>query len=258
MVSIFNWWHLVLSLIHYARYSLDGWGEPVLLLLSKICFMMSDLLMVMLLICLAKGWTIVRSKISPLGRMKMAVFFSTYLCAALASLIFFHTELDDEDINGFYYTAPGLALVILRCVAVVWFLYALHTTRRQFNFKLIFFSNFKPIGVVWLAYLPILVVIGLIVDDRVRNTMTSLELICYTIGQVGIRASTTRRTRVPFHQQTSSQLGIAGAGGWRRACGAATARAPPPPSCRSRAPATAQPRGLAFHLCGSCASARLG
>ena len=55
---------LLFALIHYDSYALDGKGYPGCLVFSKYIFVIGDTLMIVLLLLLAKGWTIVRRKIS--------------------------------------------------------------------------------------------------------------------------------------------------------------------------------------------------
>ena len=72
MSIIANWISLLCNLIHYLTMATDGIGKPWSLRFGSILAAISDLLVVYLLIFLAKGWTLVRYKISSGGRMKIA------------------------------------------------------------------------------------------------------------------------------------------------------------------------------------------
>ena len=98
---------VMFALIHYAQYASDGRGAYSMLVGSRVLFVLSDVLMVLLLISLAKGWTIVRSKVSIMGRVKIAIYIMTYLAASIACLITFYTIYDSFQVHFFYGTILG-------------------------------------------------------------------------------------------------------------------------------------------------------
>ena len=61
----------LLRLYHYLLYSGDGVGERVAFFTASILASFSEILLVVHLILIAKGWTIVRRKISASGRVKV-------------------------------------------------------------------------------------------------------------------------------------------------------------------------------------------
>ena len=98
-------------------------------------FILADIFMTLLFIVLAKGWTIVRRKISVQGRVKIAIYICTYLCVSIGSLTAYYTLYEPDEIPYHYGSPPGIALVVLRLFAAMWFYYSVHTTQSNFNMK---------------------------------------------------------------------------------------------------------------------------
>ena len=65
-----------LSMAHYSAFSSDGVGTPGALVAARFVQLACDALFTLLLLLLAKGWTVVRRKISPDGRVKLAAFLA--------------------------------------------------------------------------------------------------------------------------------------------------------------------------------------
>ena len=66
----------VLGLVHWSVFSRDGVGSPATLQTSVFLRHAADLLVVLLVVLLAKGWTIVRRKLSANGRVRVALYMT--------------------------------------------------------------------------------------------------------------------------------------------------------------------------------------
>ena len=126
---------VMFALVHYAQYASDGRGAYSMLVGSRVLFVLSDVLMVLLLISLAKGWTIVRSKVSIMGRVKIAIYICTYFAVSISCIIAYDTLYDASQVHFYYTTPPGICLAALRGLACVWFYFAVTLTRRTFKMK---------------------------------------------------------------------------------------------------------------------------
>lgn len=111
-----------------------------MLVISRIFSVFADILSTLLLICLAKGWTVVAAKLSIMGRVKIAIYSTTYIAVGIGAILTFYTFLEQEVVAFFYSSAPGVTIIILRIVACFWFYYSVHITRRKFNTKVRGFS----------------------------------------------------------------------------------------------------------------------
>ena len=128
------------SLLHFGKYSIGGKGQQDMLVISRIFSVFADILSTLLLICLAKGWTVVAAKLSIMGRVKIAIYSTTYIAVGIGAILTFYTFLEQEVVAFFYSSAPGVTIIILRIVACFWFYYSVHITRRKFNTKVRGFS----------------------------------------------------------------------------------------------------------------------
>ena len=75
---------MVAFLIHWASYAQNGIGWGGMRELGYYLMCTAEILIALLLILIAKGWTIVRKKISAQGRVKIAAFITMYIWSSVA------------------------------------------------------------------------------------------------------------------------------------------------------------------------------
>ena len=238
--SVFQWLAIIIGLIYYSRYALSGKADRAAEIACQLLFIVSDILMVLLFIVLAKGWTIVRRKISVQGRIKIAIYTCTYMCVSIGSLIAYHTLYSPEEIPYYYGSPPGMVLIGLRIFAAAWFYYGVYTTQVNFNMKKAFYRKFTFVGLLWMLYVPILALIGLGIEDDTRDivrlprlslprtplssslslplsrccaqAVLVIQLLCVSLGQFTLVLMYNPNTRFnrsfPFHAKTSDDLGM--------------------------------------------------
>ena len=115
-VVFMHWLSLLFSLIHYSAYMEDGEGIISIWRASRYIDILCETTFIALLILLAKGWTIVRRKISPLGRIKIAIFSTIYACVgSLAFIIHGWMTYDVATVTYFYESEPGKSKFVLFC-----------------------------------------------------------------------------------------------------------------------------------------------
>jgi hypothetical protein len=85
-----------------------------LLTVASFIFNISDLIFVYLLIFLAKGWTLVRYKISSTGRIKLTVLMTFTFFASVALDSWKSYGYDEAMTSFFYATPPGACFLWLR------------------------------------------------------------------------------------------------------------------------------------------------
>jgi len=149
VISLY-WLSLVLAMVHYSDYSHTGVGFPKVLEASRMVEAIASTCFIALLILLAKGWTIVRRKISPEGRIKIVVFCTFYLSTELLAHILHNVDYDVGVVTYLYGSGPGVTLVVLRCFAALWFSYAASTTRKNFDRKKV--SQIEKGGTLWILF----------------------------------------------------------------------------------------------------------
>jgi hypothetical protein len=129
---------------HYIRYSKDGVGDPEVQTLGKFFYSLGEILLVLHLILIAKGWTIVRRKISANGRMKVALYTTLFAFLHVTTRYYARQYMDRGSIIYEFETPPGLLLRLGRIFAALWFIYSIRTTMNQFpRQKRRFYRNFR-------------------------------------------------------------------------------------------------------------------
>jgi len=122
-------------MIHYVNFGENGIGYPWCLRLGSILASLSDLLVVYLLIFLAKGWTLVRYKISSGGRIKIAVMITMTLFSSMGMEVWKTYGYNSQIVVNMWVSGPGITYLYIRFFIVAWFAYSCNTTMRAFKSK---------------------------------------------------------------------------------------------------------------------------
>jgi len=96
--------------IHLSVFGVDGIGVVGLVYVAHICFALSTTMMLLDVVVIAKGWTIVRRKISAGGRMKIAAFLTMFFILYIACI--FWAELNQVCSLAFGAPASGPTLTV--------------------------------------------------------------------------------------------------------------------------------------------------
>ena len=150
------------------------------------CSEMSTLL---LLILIAKGWTVVRRKISATSRVKIGVFFSLYFAIYMGTLGSYETmttNVRQINIVYLYDSTFGDVLLGLRAFGVFWFSHTLLQTQQKFLDRRDFFRTLHIGAIAWLISLPLVVLIArFALADWYRSlTVTVCELVTHFLMHI--------------------------------------------------------------------------
>lgn len=204
------WLGLVLGMAYYGTVAWQGYGDAGALTGGRILFRLADALLVLLLVLLAKGWTIVRPKISVGGRVKLAVFGTLYGFASLVGAVWHDGFADPHAALYFYDSDAGLLLLLLRLGACAWFKYAAWTTKRQFPEKVPFYSVFNKVAFAWLLSTPMAALLALSAPLYERDkAVFVMERVFFFLAQLVLAVlynpDGPLRRSFPFH--TTAHLG---------------------------------------------------
>jgi len=144
------------NLVHVGVFSVDGRGVRTFRLIGELLELMADFMLVFLLVCIAKGWTI--NKIYVADRNKLVLMSVVYCICSVIFYVWSNNAVDDLlDIDVFQ-TWPGWGLLTLRIVAMSWFLVELRrSVRAEYDeAKVSFLLHFGAGFLVWFIYLPVL------------------------------------------------------------------------------------------------------
>ena len=204
-----------LALAHVATFARDGVGVGWCLAAARFLWHAADILLVALLVLLAKGWTIVRRKLSANGRVRVTIYATVLLWATVALELWRLHAWDRSRYADAGESPPGYALAALRAYAAGWFLYAAHTTRRNYPKKARFYGKFNPSAAPWLVARPALALVGRGVRDHERAIVLygcdqGLAVVAHALLLfLYDPAFPTWNGGFPFHAATAADLGLA-------------------------------------------------
>ena len=185
----FEWVALLLRMCFYLRYQGKGQAPLWLDTLSRVCHGVADVEIVILLVLLAKGWTIVRHKLRVASRMKLAAFAATYAMASFACLAWSQRVRNDVEVQFVYAGSTGIFLAVLRLVACAWFLKAMTDTIKHFPQKQAFCRVLRVLGAMWLLATPLVIFVAHMAEDPYRREIFEIgEATCFFLGQAGLVA----------------------------------------------------------------------
>jgi len=127
----------------------------ILYLLGEICWVISDAFMAVIGIVLAKGWTLLRRKLSARSRAVYGLLLSFYFFVGWWAIFWnvtFYTEFDAVDFYDSLPTALFLGCRLLLCIGFLW---AIFTTLRSFKVKRKFFIKFAILYGLWFCAIAI-------------------------------------------------------------------------------------------------------
>lgn len=211
---LFQWIGVTCDLIFCAQFARDGirrnWQG--FRSLGHACTGLAQLMVTLLLILLAKGWTIVRRKISASGRVRICLYLSSDITMFFTCLIWADYGFDHIQVKYIFDSPPGYVFIALRCFVCVWFFYASFTTYRNYSEHRVFYQRFLIGFGIWLLMQPLTCAIALAVDDYVRaRVVRAFDLALMCAVQTVLLIMYHPRTKChsfPFHMNSSQMLGL--------------------------------------------------
>lgn len=187
MSSIFcSMLSLLLQTALYTQYSETGINQDGLEAAGVVFSLLAEFMLLLMVVLVAKGWTIVRHKISARGRVRLSAYMTIYIISSIGCWVYYVYFVDPADIVYVYETVPGAVFVGLRCVAFGWFTYAVAITLRTYKQKRAFYKKFWLFVGVWILTLPFLVIVNNLVDVWFRAKVVNLlsifsTFLCQTV-----------------------------------------------------------------------------
>lgn len=155
--------------VHYAVYAHDGVGAPGLKGIGDLMDIAAQIVFMLLVILIAKGWCITKTTIDEpkLVLIGLGVVIITYL----AMFIWVNVGLDPASTLYVYQTAPGIVILVVRSLIMLFFAYCIRTTFLEENnpAKRKFFFAFGISYIVWFISLPFVAAIAAGLDPWVRQ-----------------------------------------------------------------------------------------
>ena len=194
--------------LHYIWYSSDGVGNMLFLFLARILQLSSETTFLVLLVLIAKGWTICCRKISARGRVKIAVFATVYAICWLLAVAYHHFVADKASTLHMYQSGFGYFLCALRFFALGWFWYSVSVTNKKYASKVAFYKKFAASFAMWFYGLPIIVIVAQSIPPWQRfmvvNAMEFTFLFAFQLALLAMYVPNSEFNKsFPFHATTN-------------------------------------------------------
>ncbi|XP_055374495.1 transmembrane protein 145-like [Condylostylus longicornis] len=176
----------------------------------------SDIVYLILLLLLAKGYTVTRARISICSTIKFTVFINVY-CVTYISLFIYREEVfDPGEVLNLYESPAGLGLALLRCIAWCAFLQSTIRTVRKYPEKIGFFLPFSMLGSLWILGVPFVTLTGIyLFDPWVRESIVyGFTAFLTTVGHstfLWLTWPSRANQSFPYHIRTNHVAALANA-----------------------------------------------
>ena len=114
---------------------MNGYGLPNGKLLGRVLESASEITFLLLLILLAKGYTVTRARLRQMSTIKVTVFICAYIIMYMALFLCEKLYFDPGKVLYLYESSFGYGLVILRMVGWLIFIYATFFTLKHYPEK---------------------------------------------------------------------------------------------------------------------------
>eukprot|EP00118_Oscarella_pearsei_P013204 m.102568 g.102568 ORF g.102568 m.102568 type:complete len:506 (+) comp37178_c0_seq5:31-1548(+) len=197
---------LLLLCIHYGVYANDGIGVIVLKSVGRLFSVISEIIFLLMLLLFAKGWTVVRGRLSISSQVKLSMLLTMYTFAYSAMFVWEAVAFDPGKVLYLYDSPAGYGVVGLSFIAFTWFFFAVITTCKKNPDKMYFYLPFCVVYSTWFLARPVIVLISNnYVEDWVREKVVNgvniavaylayLSFLLFTIPS---------STNFPFHLKTT-------------------------------------------------------
>lgn len=210
MSATLHWSGILLNSVTWAKYAVSGIGPftafgGLFTGAGEICFLLLMLLM-------AKGYTITRARLSTGSTVKITIFINLYIVVFISLYIYQAEAFDPGEVLNLYESTAGYCLAALRFCAWIFFMIACSSTIRKFPEKRDFFYPFGILGSIWLLAGPVLIflLVGLL-DPWVRESVVFLAFAIVAFGGHAAFLWLTWPSRAnksfPYHVKTN-HIGI--------------------------------------------------
>lgn len=132
----------------------------------------SEIAFLLLLLLMAKGYTITRARLSSCSIVKLTIFINTYIVLYVILFIYQAEAFDPGEVLNLYESPAGFGLSLLRCISWCAFMVSTSTTIRKYSEKSSFYYPFGLLGSCWILGGPFLTLIGIgLLDAWVRESV---------------------------------------------------------------------------------------
>ncbi|KAK3742302.1 hypothetical protein RRG08_066076 [Elysia crispata] len=203
--------HLLCMVIAWGSYGNTGWEMRRMEVLGRIFAAGSNVIFILMLILLAKGYTIVRGRLTNKAMIKITTFICLYVIVSVALFIWEGAFFDPGLVLYYYESPPGYCMVAIILLGWLWFTKAAVFTLKHFKAKTNFYIAFYTIYTIWFWASPVIILVAMFSMAKWtrEKTVNGVQQFVAYLGHLIFLILTMPNkvnTNFPYHIKTS-QIG---------------------------------------------------
>ncbi|KAK7491023.1 hypothetical protein BaRGS_00017719 [Batillaria attramentaria] len=215
MVSLILWFFgLLLMSIAWGLYGDSGWQEKDTEVTGRISQAASTIIFILMLILMAKGYSITRGRLPQPSTIKIIVFFVLFVIVYITLFIWEGLFFDEGFVLYFYESPPGYGLITMRLIGWLWFLYAVFFTLKHNSNKANFYFPFFIFYTLWFWAGPVVILVAMFSmakwsREKTVNAVEQFVGLCGHLFFLVLTRPSAANKNFPYHVRTS-QIGAIG------------------------------------------------
>ncbi|KAI8775177.1 transmembrane protein 145, partial [Biomphalaria glabrata] len=162
MVTLVIWTlNLLCLVIAWGSYGTTGWELKPLEVVGRILQACGHIIFMLMLILMAKGYTIVRGRLTKKNAIKMTIFINLYIIATIVLFIWEGVMFDPGEVLYYYESPPGYGMITIILIGWLWFTKAAVFTMKHYPDRSIFYIFLYSIYTIWFWAGPIVTMIAM-------------------------------------------------------------------------------------------------
>lgn len=206
---IFQFFSYVFTLSEYGQFATSGVPTSACGLIGRILDMIANIIFLLILILIAKGYTVTRGKLRTVTCIKIIIVFCLYIGAYLIAFLYSEILFDPGLVNYFYSSPGGLAMIIIKVsIGWVWFCYGIFFTIKNYPEKKKFYIALAIFYSIWFWASPIVIlctnyVIAKYLQEKIGFIVQSLITLIGHVFFISLTFPTKANSNFPFHVRTN-------------------------------------------------------
>ncbi|XP_071034809.1 transmembrane protein 145-like [Parasteatoda tepidariorum] len=200
---------------YYANLAKEGYALMELKLLGKVIEALSTLFLLVLLILIAKGYTVTRGRLSKITYFEIFVFLFLYILVYAVLFLYEEQFFDPGKVLYIYESPVGYGIIGLRLVGWAWFVYAVTFTMIHYPEKSNFYTKLFLLYSIWFLAAPVVILVSTyVVRKWIREKLINAVELFISISAHFVFFVLTRPSKAkenfPYPVRTSQPLYVNG------------------------------------------------
>ncbi|CAN7979715.1 unnamed protein product, partial [Ixodes pacificus] len=196
-----NFWYRQFSADEFCTYYPAASAGTVLSSVSTLIFLL-------LLILVAKGYTVTRGRLKSGTSAKIGTFMTIYVVVYSALFTYEQQYFDPGEVLYLYESPAGYGIVALRLVGWGWFVYATVFTLLHYPEKTAFYTRLFLLYTIWFLSAPVIILIAAFVvpkwmREKVINIVELMVILFAHIVFLVLTRPSRANKNFPFHVRTT-------------------------------------------------------